>query len=128
MMNKLDLIFSYIMRKGEIIKDVEMSDNMKEYLKGYIEDNIKEDPLEEFINETFEKVEIIENEKWTLKSIKRDEFINLYEKYLEDNNLAKNTLSNKKITEILKKNYKINNNESHSVKYYMGLKLKTKEE
>ena len=128
MMSKLDLIFSYIMRKGNIIKDVEMSANMKEYLKEYIEDNIKEDPLEEFINEIFEKVEILENEKWTLKSIKRDEFINLYENYLEDNNLPKNTLSKKKLTETLKKNYKINNNESHSVKYYMGLKLKTKEE
>ena len=128
MMKKLDIIFSYIMIKGEIIKDVEMSDSMKEYLKEYIEENIKEDPLEEFINETFEKVEILEGEKWTLKSIKRDEFINLYEIYLEKNNLPKNTLSNKKLTENLKKNYNINNNESNSVKYYMGLKLKTKEE
>ena len=112
------------MIKGKIIKDVEMSESMKEYLKEYIEENIKEDPLEEFINETFEKVEILEGEKWTLKSIKRDEFLNLYEIYLEKNNLPKNTLSNKKLTENLKKNYNINNNESNSVKYYMGIKLK----
>ena len=124
MMKKLDIIFSYIMIKGKIIKDVEMSESMKEYLKEYIEENIKEDPLEEFINETFEKVEILEGEKWTLKSIKRDEFLNLYEIYLEKNNLPKNTLSNKKLTENLKKNYNINNNESNSVKYYMGIKLK----
>ena len=111
----------------EELKRIKDENNIKE-LKRIKDENdksiIKINPLEEFINETFDKVEILENEKWTLKSIKRDEFINLYEKYLEDNNLPKNTLSNKKFTETLKKTYKINNNESSSVKYYMGLILK----
>jgi putative DNA primase/helicase len=123
MMKKLDLIFSYIMRKGEIIKDVIMSDSMRECLKEYIDDNIKEDLLEEFINEYFNRVEILENEKWIYKSIKRDDFINLYEKYLEDNN-KKNTLSKKKLTHTIKKNYKINSDESNSIKYFIGLVLK----
>jgi len=111
----------------EELKRIKYENDIKE-LKRIKDENdksiIKINPLEEFINKTFEKVEILENEKWSLKSIKRNNFINLYEKYLEDNNLPKNTLSNKKFTETLKKTYKINNNESNSVKYYMGLIFK----
>ena len=63
MMNKADLIFSYIMKRGTIRDKFNLSADMIASKQNYLEANEKVDYLKDFIEERFDIVTYIEKEK-----------------------------------------------------------------
>ena len=115
MMNKKDLIFSFIMKYGEIRDKFNLTEEMISSKNEYIENNTK-DYLKDYIDEYYEFKEYIKKEK-----ILRDEFRKNYDEYCNKRRIKVNNDTNTKFTKELLKKYKIDSKEMNGKSYYIGL-------
>ena len=115
MMNKKDLIFSFIMKKGNIKDKFDLTEEMISSKNEYIENNTK-DYLKDFIEEYYDIKEFIKKEK-----ILRDEFRRCYDEYCIKKRIKINNDTNTKFTRELLKKYNIDSKETHGKSYYIGL-------
>ena len=119
MMNKKDLIFSFIMKNGNIKDKFDLTEEMISCKNEYIENNTK-DYLKDFIEEYYDIKEFIKKEK-----ILRDEFRRSYDEYCIKKRIKVNNDTNTKFTRELLKKYNIDSKETHGKSYYIGLVKKT---
>jgi phage/plasmid-associated DNA primase len=115
MMNKKDLIFSFIMKKGNIKDKFDLTEEMISSKNEYIENNTK-DYLKDFIEEYYDIKEFIKKEK-----ILRDEFRRCYDEYCIKKRIKINNDTNTKFTRELLKKYNIDSKETNGKSYYIGL-------
>ena len=122
MLAKKDLVFSYIMQKGNILDKFDLTEEMIEAKNQYIEANENVDYLQDFISQNYNIVPFIKKEK-----IRNDDFVSMYNCYIQKNKIIDKNNSIKKITRRLKL-YNINSKESNGKSYYLGLIAKVDEE
>jgi P4 family phage/plasmid primase-like protien len=122
MLEKRDLIFSFIMKYGVIQDKFEETEEMIIAKEDYKNDNIKIDYLEDFIEKHFELIPFVKEEK-----IKRDDFRTQYNEFLKSKGQSQDNSSNQKFTRLIRtKNIGIK--ESNGKTYYTGLIYKTENE
>jgi P4 family phage/plasmid primase-like protien len=117
LLEKRDLIFSFIMKHGTICDKFDLTDEMLVAKENYQDDNVK-DYLGEFIKSNYDMVDFVKTERF-----QRDVFRIAYNAYLKENNAPFDKSSNVKFTRIIR-NYKIGVQESNGKTYYTGLKIK----
>jgi phage/plasmid-associated DNA primase len=137
MINILDYIFTYIMMYGKIVEKIILCPSMIEEVEEYILDNTR-NYLKEFINDTYNRVEIIEQEDeegnlcyekgWSKKSILKNRFMDQWKEYCIDKKIKYIKETDTKFTRDLKKLHKIDSIESNHKVYYIGLEEKEKRE
>ena len=108
MMEKLDIIFSFIMKYGVIRDEFELNEEMALAKKNYVENN--NEPLDEFIKEM---VNITDNEN---DKIPNTDFFVSYQNWLQQNNIKIST-TKQKVTRDIKK-YNIESKESNGKTWY----------
>jgi len=111
-LSKLDVLFTYLLKNGKIVDELELSDEMK-YLKEDVIENNEKDYLKEFIDE---RVIREEGEK-----IKRDEFICMYKEVCSRNKYRIKDFTNTKFSKDLKAKYGI---ECDTNKKYLNIRWK----
>lgn len=119
MMGKLDILFSYIMKKGVICDKFVFSEEMLFCKNNYVEDNVKEDELEAFIKEFIivgETEKDCDNKPVYIKNTA------FYEKFVSNN--PKSRLTKNKITKEIKK-FKIETKESNGSTTYRNCRWRT---
>jgi hypothetical protein len=117
MLEKKDEIFTFIMKYGNIIDNLDNVPEEMLILKKQYEDDNKVDYLQDFIND---KIEFTDNHK-----ILRDDFRLRYNGWCENHKYPVDKSTNTKFTRILKDKYKISNKESNGKSYYVNIKFKT---
>lgn len=122
MLEKVDLIFSYIMKKGEICDIFNESEEMKEAKNSYKKDNINNDYLDEFIKTYFEK---IDNNDKTYK-VYRDTFKYDYFEWCKMNDFKIKDISYQKLSREMRNKFECDVYESNHKVYYLGLKRNDK--
>lgn len=115
MLAKSDLIFSFIMKYGNICYSFDVPEEMKVAKENYKEDNAKIDYLKDFIESRFEHVTFVKTEK-----IKRDDFRLQYNHYLKERGQPQDNTSHNKFSRLVK-NYNIGLQESNGKTYYTGI-------
>ena len=127
MMNKLDLLFTYIMKQGKIITHIDkndLTDEMKIAMNEYKEDNVK-DYLGEFIKRHYQIVEWdIDNFNSSQKKDSRtdtEHFLNDYKAYLKQNGYKNNNETKVKFNRNMKKYHSIGTYQSNHRLYFTGL-------
>lgn len=118
MLQKKDLIFSFIMKYGVIRDKFDLPESMLVAKEDYKYDNTAIDYLEDFINATYERVPYVKTEK-----IKRDEFRLAYNIYLKTRGQSNDNSSHHSFAKLIK-NKNIGLKESHGKTYYTGLVMK----
>jgi phage/plasmid-associated DNA primase len=108
MMEKLDIIFSFIMKYGVIRDEFDLNEEMALAKKNYVENN--NEPLDEFIKEM---VNITDNEN---DKIPNTDFFVSYQNWLQQNNIKIST-TKQKVTRDIKK-YNIESKESNGKTWY----------
>lgn len=121
MLEKKDLIFSYIMKYGVIRDKFDLTDEIKVAKQEYVEDN-NEDLLQDFIDE---RIDFSYNEEG---KIGRDDFVSSYNAWRIQKQLKADTRNSKKFTRDMKNIYKIDNKKSNGKTYYLGIDWKVSEE
>jgi putative DNA primase/helicase len=101
MIEKIDLLFSFIMKYGVIQYEFDLTEEMKQSKSDYEEDNTK-DYLGDFISDHIVK---------STKSMKRDEFRGLYNDYCTKNKYKVDHATHTSFVRKLQKNYKIDGDE-----------------
>jgi hypothetical protein len=101
MIEKVDLLFSFIMKHGVIQYEFNLTEEMKQSKSDYQEDNTK-DYLGDFIDDHIVK---------STKFMKRDEFRSLYNDYCTKNKYKVDHTTNTSFVRKLQKNYKIQGDE-----------------
>jgi len=101
MIEKVDLLFSFIMKHGEIMDKFDLTEEMKQSKSDYEEDNTK-DYLGDFISDHIVK---------STKFMKRDEFRSLYNDYCAKNKYKIDNSTHTSFVRKLQKNYKIDGDE-----------------
>ena len=122
MLEKEDLIFSYIMKKGRIMDSFEISDEMIEAKNNYIKENINNDYLEEFINTYFEKVSNMDK----VNRVLRDNFKLEYFEWCGMNDIKVKDITYQKLSREMRNKFGCDVYESNHVVYYLGLKRSDK--
>ena len=111
MESKIDLVFSYMMKRGVVKKDFVFTEKMLEKSREYKENN-KTDFLEEFINEKCNHI----------GSIKRDDFIIAFNKWCEETGKEDKiqVTFSKRMTKL-----GFGNKKSNSIVYFTDISLKS---
>lgn len=122
MLEKRDLIFSFIMKYGIIQDKFDLTEEMIIAKEDYKNDNIKIDYLELFLEKHFELVTFEKKEK-----IMRDDFRTQYNEFLKSKGQSQDNSSNQKFTRLIREK-NIGVKESHGKTYYTGLIYKTENE
>jgi P4 family phage/plasmid primase-like protien len=111
MIDMIDVLFSYILKYGEIKYEFELTDEMKQSKNDYEEDN-KKDYLGDFIDDYIVK---------STKSIKRDQFRTYYNDYCKMKGYKKDLSTDASFVRKIQKDYKIeydkNNKRFLNIKY-----------
>ena len=111
MIDMIDVLFSYILKYGEIKYEFELTDEMKQSKNDYEEDN-KKDYLGDFIDDYIIK---------STKSIKRDQFRTYYNDYCKMKGYKKDLSTDASFVRKIQKDYKIeydkNNKRFLNIKY-----------
>jgi len=115
MLEKKNLIFSYIMKYGVIQDKFNLTDEMLYAKDCYKNDNIKIDYLQEFIDKNYKIVPFVKKEK-----VERDNFRTCYNEFLKSKGQYFDTSSNQKFTRLIQE-YNIGIKESNGKTYYTGL-------
>ncbi len=119
MMQKLDLLFSYVMKHGIICDKFDIPEEMMVAKQDYVDDNAVSDPLSDFIAE-----KIIIGEEGE-KPILNREFFTQFQYWLQENNI-KSPLTLNKIGRCMKK-YGIVVKESNSKSTYRNCRWRPEE-
>jgi hypothetical protein len=112
MMGKLDLLFSFIMKYGEVKDKFDLTEKMIKFKEEYKEENVV-DNLGDFINSNYKRVEG--------KKVLRETFVKDYNSWLKSNDKPVCKYTFNKFTSTLKKKYNIESKPSNSKYYYMNL-------
>jgi P4 family phage/plasmid primase-like protien len=119
MIEKRDLLFSYIMQHGTLRDNFdEVPEKMRVATEDYFENN-DTNPVKRFLDEC---IEFVEDER-----IKREDFRQEFNFWCNRKGFRVNNDTNKVFTTMLKK-YKINSKESNHKVYYTGIRIKPEEE
>jgi phage/plasmid-associated DNA primase len=109
-----DILFSFILQRGDIRDELILSQEMEYSKADVIEDN-KFDPFEEFFNEKLVKFET--------SKMKRDEVFPVYVNWLKENQYKLNKeLTPKKFTRDMKTKFGVDNIRSGGSTYLLGIK------
>jgi hypothetical protein len=131
MLEKADLVFSFIMKHGTIRDKFDLTEEMLVAKQNYKDDNTTVDYLHDFINKYYDivsdKVEVQKydkNGKLTKKTItpkiERDTFRDCYNTYLKTKGQPIDKSTHQKFSRLIK-NYNIDTKESNSKTYYTNL-------
>jgi len=118
LMAKKDEIFSYIMKRGNILDKFNLTEDMISAKNEYVEKNEIIDHLEDFIKDKFDVVPFVKNEK-----IVNNVFVSMYLEWLQMYKRKDDKTTNKHITRRVKK-FGINEKPSNGKHFYTGLVLK----
>lgn len=122
MLEKRDLIFSFIMKYGVIQDKFEETEEMIQAKESYKNDNIKIDYLQDFIDRKYKIVSFVKKEK-----IERDDFRCQYNEYLKSKGQQYDNSSNQKFTRLIREK-NIGVKESNGKTFYTGLVYKLENE
>ncbi len=117
MLGKKNEIFSFIMKYGNIIDNLDdIPEEMIVMKNQNADDNTKDDYLQDFVND---KIEYDKDER-----VLRDEFRLRYNHYCEKYKYSIDKSTNTKFTRMLKDKYNIISKESNGKVYYLGIGFK----
>jgi hypothetical protein len=116
MLGKKSEIFSFIMKYGNIVDNLDdIPEEMTAMKNQYTDDNAKDDYLQDFIND---KIIYDEHER-----VLRDEFRERYNNHCSKCKNPIDTSTNTKFTRILKEKYNIDSHKSNGKVYYIGIEF-----
>lgn len=115
MLAKSDIIFSFIMKYGKLVDELELTEEMIQVKEEFKEDNTVVDYLQDFVNMNYEKVSFVKKER-----ILRDDLRASYNHYLKSLGLQFDLSSHAKFARRMK-TLGFGWQESNSKVYYTGL-------